>query len=102
MALKMFDASAKLAPAGMLTNFILHHPGTFDSCLEVASPGLNGEGRGRKDVIAPGQHCLLTSYATGYEWAIGADLPLQDDGRQSEEAAHHGATAWGGMASRRR
>jgi hypothetical protein len=44
-ALKMLDASAKLAPAGMLAYSIpmLHHPGTFDSCLEVVSPTLTGE-----------------------------------------------------------
>jgi len=52
-ALKMFDASAKLPPAGQLTNFILHHPGTFDSCLEVSIPEWKG------------QHCLLTSFAKG-------------------------------------
>ena len=41
-ALKMFDASAKLPPAGQLTNFILQHPGTFDSCLEVSLPEWKG------------------------------------------------------------
>ena len=42
-ALKMLDASAKLPPAGMLTNLILHHPGSFSSCLEVQSPNLTGQ-----------------------------------------------------------
>ena len=54
-ALKMFDASAKVScfsndiyvditknitkvpPSGQLGNMILHHPGTFDSCLEVCA-----------------------------------------------------------------
>ena len=54
-ALKMFDASAKVSlfsndiyvditknitkvpPSGQLGNMIIHHPGTFDSCLEVCA-----------------------------------------------------------------
>lgn len=41
-ALKMFDASAKLPPPGMLQG-TLHFPGNFDSCLEVMGPGFTGK-----------------------------------------------------------
>ena len=51
MALKMFDASAKLPPAGMLTSFITQHPGTFDSCLEVQSEELTGDMLRRRETV---------------------------------------------------
>ena len=72
----------KVPPAGQLSNMILHHPGTFDSCLEVcptfalfnsfaalemficqvASPTLKGK------------HCLLTSFVKGAGIQQGRDL----------------------------
>ena len=50
--LKMFDASAKLPPPGMLQgNF--HYPGSFSSCLEVDAGRFKG------------QHCLMTINSIG-------------------------------------
>jgi len=72
-ALKMFDASAKVPPPGQLSNMILHHPGTFDSCLEVASPTLKGK------------HCLLTSFVKGAGIQQGARAADRND---SEKARH--------------
>ena len=74
-ALKMLDASAKVPPAGMLTNTILHHPGSFSSCLEVASEDLNA------------QHCLLTSYYRGY--GIMGPAARQQGGSDGQNSKHH-------------
>ena len=46
MALKMLDASAKFPPAGEMSHKMIHHPGRFDACLEVATPAWRGEGGG--------------------------------------------------------
>jgi len=77
-ALKMFDASAKVPPPGQLSNMILHHPGTFDSCLEVASPTLKGK------------HCLLTSFVKGAGVMQGArEAGDGDAGRGVRLNMHH-------------
>ena len=42
-ALKMFDASGKLSPSGILEGSIFFLPGNLDSCLEVEAPAFNGQ-----------------------------------------------------------
>ena len=39
---RMFDASAKLPPAGILQGN-LHFPGSFDACLAVSGPEFQGK-----------------------------------------------------------
>jgi len=82
-ALKMMDASAKVPPPGMLTDFIVHHPGSFDSCLEV-----------QLDEFA-GQHCLLTSFADGWAWEAFSEVEGRD--RREKRDQHRAALTFNSL-----
>lgn len=69
----------QVPPPGQLSNMILHHPGTFDSCLEVSLQKVlhcrqlervvaSNLVKFSHQVASPtlkGKHCLLTSFVKG-------------------------------------